>query len=102
MFKLSRDKKKKKKKTISDAFTGRPRVIEKGIICYDFATPTKLSHSLFISVVPWEDVVLKWEILKRHDSQLQICGFPLFMNLSIFKTIEIPSYLKNKGVKSES
>lgn len=45
--------------TISDAFTGRPKVIEKGIICYDFATPSKLSHSLFISVVLLEDVVVK-------------------------------------------
>lgn len=47
-------------------------MIEKGIICYDFATPTKLSLSLFISVVPLEDVVLKWEIVKTHDIQLQI------------------------------
>lgn len=47
-------------------------MLEKGIICYDFATPPKLSHSLFISVVPLEDVVLKWEIVETHDSQLQI------------------------------
>lgn len=59
-------------RTILDAFIGGTKVIEKGIICYDFATPTKLSLSLFISVVPLEDVVLKWEIVKTHDIQLQI------------------------------
>lgn len=43
---------------------GKHKVIEKGIICYDFATSTKLSLSLFISFVPLEDVMLKLEIVK--------------------------------------
>lgn len=92
--------------TISDAFIGRHKVIEMRMICYDFATPTK-ALALFVYFIPAS---------RRCSAEMGDCenpwqpaanlcysfGFPLFVDPSIFKTIEIPSYLKYKSVESAS
>lgn len=75
----------------------------KGIICYDFGTPTKLLLFVYFIRASRRCSAEMGACKNTSQPTANLCycyGYPLFMDPSIFKTIEIPSHLKNKRVES--